>query len=199
MPVVMAISNQSAKYPFMLRLLKALVRSCLTYNVFFSAKPVPGNNNAVADALTRSKLAELRALCPQVDSVSIPSGVMETWCPVASDLIAASLAAKTKYSMPVVMAISNQSAKYPFMLRLLKALVRSCLTYNVFFSAKPVPGNNNAVADALTRSKLAELRALCPQVDNVSIPVFSVDIIYLQRDIMLRKNYLPLALITSCP
>lgn len=73
----------------------------------------------------------------------------------------------TSDSMSVVMAINNQGAKCLFVLRLLKTLIRLCLLHKVHFSAKHVPGVDNAVADALSRSKLADFRARWPQADEL--------------------------------
>ena len=71
----------------------------------------------------------------------------------------------------VVTIINKQSTRNKPSMRLLRILVLTCLTQNIAFKAKHIPGLRNDIADALSRFQLKRFRRLTPQADRDQTPI----------------------------
>lgn len=69
-------------------------------------------------------------------------------------------------NLAVVHSINKQTTRSKPSMQLLRVLVLSCLTHNIMFRAKHIPGHENNVADALSRCQLARFRMLAPEADD---------------------------------
>ena len=67
--IVLAINSGTSRSPLMAQLLRHLILSCMKGNFVFRAKHLPGVNNPIADALSRSQVLRFRGLaleaCPK--------------------------------------------------------------------------------------------------------------------------------------
>ena len=66
----------------------------------------------------------------------------------------------------VVSVINKQSTPHKLSMGLLRILVLFCLTNNIVFRAKHIPGKINDIADALSRLQLNRFKALAPSADK---------------------------------
>ena len=71
----------------------------------------------------------------------------------------------------VVTVINRQTAKYPQLMYLLRQSIVACLSYNICFRAKHIPGKTNVVADLISRLQIARARTIQPSLDDQPIPV----------------------------
>ena len=74
----------------------------------------------------------------------------------------------------VVSIINKQSTSHRRSMGLVRMLVYFCLTHNIVFKARHIPGKNNDIADALSRLQHSKFKALAPRgADKVrtEIPV----------------------------
>ena len=60
--LVSVINKQSTREKHAMTLIQNLVLNCLKYNIYFTAKHVPGLENKLADKLSRLQLAESKQL-----------------------------------------------------------------------------------------------------------------------------------------
>jgi hypothetical protein len=65
-------------------------------------------------------------------------------------------------SMAVVYIISKQTSKNPNIMRLVRRFVVSCMKYNMLPKAVHIQGNNNVLADLLSRFRFQEFRKRAP-------------------------------------
>ncbi|KAM9330745.1 LOW QUALITY PROTEIN: uncharacterized protein PAF06_017672 [Gastrophryne carolinensis] len=79
MSVVAAVNTQTSSSLPVVVLLRQLVLGCLRYNVWCRAAHVPGVENGIADALSRSQWERFRKLAPEAREVgeSCPSWLLE--------------------------------------------------------------------------------------------------------------------------
>ena len=71
----------------------------------------------------------------------------------------------------VVAVINRQTAKDPQFMSLLRQLIVACLSYNICFRDKHIPGKTNVVADLISRLQIARARTIQPSLDNQPTPV----------------------------
>ena len=78
------INRQSSKDTDILKLVRCLVLACHHYNILFQAKHIRGQNNVLADALSRQKLDKFKQLSPhssptptQVPSYLQPENIIQ--------------------------------------------------------------------------------------------------------------------------
>ncbi|XP_033730175.1 uncharacterized protein LOC117319492 [Pecten maximus] len=71
----------------------------------------------------------------------------------------------------LVPVINKQSARDPFIMRLIRKLVLSCLQYNILFKCVHVRGHDNLLADALSRLQVEKFKKLCPSASPEPTPV----------------------------
>lgn len=71
----------------------------------------------------------------------------------------------------VVAIINNQTSKCPHIMKLVRFFVLQCLRKNVSFKAKHIPGVENNIADALSRSQIARFKQLAPSAARVGLEV----------------------------
>ena len=64
--VVTVINRQTAKDPQLMSLLRQLIVACLSYNICFRAKHIPGKTNVVADLISRLQIARARTIQPSL-------------------------------------------------------------------------------------------------------------------------------------
>ncbi|KAJ1089976.1 hypothetical protein NDU88_003116 [Pleurodeles waltl] len=76
-------------------------------------------------------------------------------------------------SLTVVQAVNRQSARDAHVLQLRRVFVLQCLRNDIFFRARHVPGVNNDIADALSRSQREQFHGLATGValHRIRIPV----------------------------
>ena len=70
-----------------------------------------------------------------------------------------------------VNVVNNTTSKCPAMMRLVRRLVVACLSHNIMFKAKHVPGAQNCLPDAISRFHLQAARQLAPWLDHHPTPV----------------------------
>ena len=77
--VVALVNGQRAKDKRLLKLLQRFMLGCLMFNIVFRARHVPGVNNNIADALSRSQWQRFRGLVPGADleKTEVPAEVWE--------------------------------------------------------------------------------------------------------------------------
>ncbi|KAJ1152619.1 hypothetical protein NDU88_005394 [Pleurodeles waltl] len=77
--VVNLVNSQRARDEKVLKLLRVFLLKCLTFNVIFKAKYVPGVNNDVADALSRFQWQRFCGLAPGADvlKTAVPGELWE--------------------------------------------------------------------------------------------------------------------------
>lgn len=82
MAVVEVINKQSSKEKCLMHLLRRLVLVCLSKNIFFKAKHIPGKYNVVADSLSRLQFQRAREAAPYLDQqpTAIPEHLLQI-CP----------------------------------------------------------------------------------------------------------------------
>lgn len=73
-------------------------------------------------------------------------------------------------NMGVVQVINRVSASSPPVIRLLQHLVLRCLQLNVFIYAVHLPGEENVIADALSRFQWDRFRELLPAAEQQGVP-----------------------------
>jgi hypothetical protein len=56
-------------------------------------------------------------------------------------------------------------------MRLVRRLVLSCLSHNIYFRSKHIPGKSNLIADSLSRFKFQEAHQLEPFLDRHPNPI----------------------------
>lgn len=66
----------------------------------------------------------------------------------------------------VVAIINKQTTRSKPVMHLVRLLVSVCLSHNILFKAKHIPGCHNNIADALSRLQFARFRALAPDADH---------------------------------
>jgi len=66
--VVFIINRQTSKSPDIMRLVRFFVLQCLKSNLAFRAKHIPGIQNNIADALSRSQMERFRELAPAAEA-----------------------------------------------------------------------------------------------------------------------------------
>lgn len=71
----------------------------------------------------------------------------------------------------VVHVINKQTAKDSKMLRLLRAMVLICLRNNIFFTARPIPGVKNVLADSLSHLRVDKFHTLSRGMDPTPTPL----------------------------
>ena len=67
----------------------------------------------------------------------------------------------------LVAIINKQSSKLPCVMYLIRKLVLQSLICNIHFTARHVPGQSNALDDALSRFQIARFRQLAPHSDKM--------------------------------
>ena len=70
-----------------------------------------------------------------------------------------------------VYVINKQTTKDPELLRLLRALVPTCLKNNILFRARHIRGTKNIPADHLSRLHIERFKALTPGMNPVPAPL----------------------------
>lgn len=72
--IVAVLQKQTSKEPLVMTLVRKLVLLCLKYNLVVSAQHVPGENNSIADALSRFQMERFRNLCSwaEAEAICIP-------------------------------------------------------------------------------------------------------------------------------
>ena len=65
--LVPVINKQTSREPHIMDLIRRLVLTCLSFNINFMARHVPGQANILADKLSRGQVYEFRNLAPGVD------------------------------------------------------------------------------------------------------------------------------------
>ena len=70
--VVAIVNKQTSKCPIIMGMVRRLVLKCLSFNILFKARFVPGFNNSIADALSRFQVERFRALAPHAEAVVSP-------------------------------------------------------------------------------------------------------------------------------
>ena len=63
--------------------------------------------------------------------------------------------------------INKASSKCPILMKLVRRLVIACLSYNILFKSKHVPGKHNSLPDALSRFKFQEAHAMAPWLEKI--------------------------------
>ena len=71
----------------------------------------------------------------------------------------------------VVAIINSQTSGCPRIMKLVRMFVVLCLKLNIHFKARHVPGNDNGIADALSRFQMERFRRLAPAADPVMTPL----------------------------
>ena len=71
----------------------------------------------------------------------------------------------------VVDIINKQTSKCPLIMKLLRYFVLVCLRDNVTIKAKHIPGVQNNIADALSRSQMARFRQLVPSAAHAGLEI----------------------------
>jgi hypothetical protein len=61
-------------------------------------------------------------------------------------------------NLAVVYSTNKQTAKDPHLMKLIRRLVIQALRFNIFFSARHIPGLRNVIADKLSRLQMVEFR-----------------------------------------
>ena len=69
-------------------------------------------------------------------------------------------------NIAVVHVINKQTAKDPYLMKLLRRLVVQCMKCNILFVSKHVPGLENILSDRLSRLQIAEFKRLAPHMDK---------------------------------
>lgn len=79
MAVVEVINKQSSREKHLMHLLRRLVLVCLSNNILFKAKHIPGKYNVVADRLSRLQFQKAREAAPFLDQQAtvIPSQLLQ--------------------------------------------------------------------------------------------------------------------------
>ena len=79
MAVVEVINKQSSKEKNLMHLLRRLVMVCLSHNILFKAKHIPGKYNMVADRLSRLQFQKAREVAPYLEqrATIIPSHLLQ--------------------------------------------------------------------------------------------------------------------------
>ena len=74
----------------------------------------------------------------------------------------------------VVAIINKQTSKCPLIMKLVRYFVLVCLRDNVAIKAKHIPGVQNNIADALSRSQMARFKHLAPSTaqSGLKVPSF---------------------------
>ena len=70
--VVTILNKQSTRSKLSMNILRKFVLACLTHNIRFKAKHIPGAKNGIADALSRGQLVRFRTLAPDADCLPTP-------------------------------------------------------------------------------------------------------------------------------
>ena len=71
----------------------------------------------------------------------------------------------------VVDIINNQTSKHQSIMVLLRDLVLSCLTHDIIFQARHIPGLINSSADYISRSQVTKFEELSPEADQFPNPI----------------------------
>ena len=66
--LVAVLQKQTSREPLVMILVRRLVLHCLRMSLMLSAEHVPGEDNEIADALSRFQMERFRALCPGVEA-----------------------------------------------------------------------------------------------------------------------------------
>ena len=74
-------------------------------------------------------------------------------------------------NLAVVGIINKQTSKCPQIMKLLRNFVLQCLLYNVSFRSKHIPGAQNHIADALSRSQMTRFKELAPSAASQGLQV----------------------------
>ena len=80
--VVDIINKQTSKHQSIMVLIRDLVSSCLTHNVLFHAKHIPGFYNTRANYISRSQVAKFKELSPDVEEnpTTVPDNLLpKSW------------------------------------------------------------------------------------------------------------------------
>ena len=67
--------------------------------------------------------------------------------------------------------INKQTSKHKSVMVLLRELVLRCLSYNILFRARHVPGLQNCQADYISRFQVESFKELVPGADELPTPV----------------------------
>ena len=67
--VVHVINKQTSKHKGLLALVRQLVLICLSHNIYFRARHVPGRHNVLADSLSRLQVERFLSLTRGMDSL----------------------------------------------------------------------------------------------------------------------------------
>jgi hypothetical protein len=71
----------------------------------------------------------------------------------------------------LVSVLQRQTSKEPLVMCLVRDLVLMCLRNNLVLTAKHVPGEHNAIADALSRFQMERFRILCPRAEQLPVEI----------------------------
>ena len=69
-------------------------------------------------------------------------------------------------NLAVVYPMNTYTAKDPHFMKLIRRLVIQALRFNIFFSARHIPGLRNVIADKLSRLQMVEFRRVAPYMDK---------------------------------
>lgn len=69
-------------------------------------------------------------------------------------------------NIAVVSILNNQTSKEPNVMALLRLLVLKCLSLNIDFRSKHVPGKQNSISDSLSRFQFQTFRQLAPWAEK---------------------------------
>ena len=92
------ITNQTSREPHVMALLRPLVLACLSFNINFVARHIPGRCNVLADHLSRSQVEVFRELAPWANSrlVQVPHGIPRMLRESVSQMLNASLSTASR-------------------------------------------------------------------------------------------------------
>lgn len=73
----------------------------------------------------------------------------------------------------IVHVLNKQSCKEKTLMKLIRRLVLTSLSYNIYFKAKHIAGKKNLLADKLSRFQFQEAFKIAPHLnaDQTAIPV----------------------------
>ena len=74
-------------------------------------------------------------------------------------------------NLAIVSVINNTTSKDKMLMLLVRQLVVVCLTNNILFKAKHIPGRHNVIPDLLSRSQVAKARSLAPWLAQEQSPI----------------------------
>ena len=84
----------------------------------------------------------------------------------------------------LVHVINKQTSYEPHIMALIRRMVLACLSLNINFMARHVPGRVNILADKLSRGQIDEFRLLVPWVNTWPIQLISFYLVERSRSLV---------------